>query len=79
MVIECSQCHTRFRLAEEKVKPGGTKVRCSKCKTVFTVLPPQLEPDPEPVAVPQSEISDDQEDLDFGDFNMERLPGRGGE
>lgn len=75
MVIECSQCHTRFRLAEEKVKPGGTKVRCSKCKTVFTVLPPQLEPDPEPVAVPQSEVSDDREDLDFGDFNMERLPG----
>jgi predicted Zn finger-like uncharacterized protein len=74
MVIECSQCHTRFRLADEKVKPGGTKVRCSKCKNVFKVLPPQPEPEPEPAFTPQPEVSGGGEELDFGDFNMERLP-----
>ena len=27
-----------------KLKPGGTKVRCSKCRHVFTVLPPDAAP-----------------------------------
>ncbi len=59
MIIQCEACQTRFRLAAEKVKPGGTKVRCSKCKTIFTVVPPA----PEPV----------DEAVDFGAFNMERV------
>jgi predicted Zn finger-like uncharacterized protein len=59
MIIQCEACQTRFRLAVEKVKPGGTKVRCSKCKSIFTVIPPA----PEPV----------DEVVDFGAFNMERV------
>jgi predicted Zn finger-like uncharacterized protein len=68
MVIECTACHTRFKLADDKVKPGGTKVRCSKCKQSFTVMPPEPEQAP-----PSSE-----EEIDFGEFNMERLtePGK---
>ncbi|NIQ94740.1 MAG: hypothetical protein GWN87_11400, partial [Desulfuromonadales bacterium] len=38
MVIQCSSCDTRFKLADDKLKPGGVKVRCSKCKEVFTVM-----------------------------------------
>jgi predicted Zn finger-like uncharacterized protein len=59
MIIQCEACQTRFRIAVEKVKPGGTKVRCSKCKAIFTVFPPQ----PEPA----------EDAVDFGAFNMERL------
>lgn len=59
MIVQCEACQTRFRLADEKVKPGGTKVRCSKCKEVFTVTPPE----PEPV----------EEAVDFGSFNMEKV------
>ncbi len=44
MVIQCNACQTRFRLAEEKIKPQGSKVRCSKCGEVFIVLPPALPP-----------------------------------
>jgi predicted Zn finger-like uncharacterized protein len=68
MVIECTECHTRFKLADDKVKPGGTKVRCSKCKNIFTVVPPE----PAPVLPPS------EEEIDFGEFNMERLaePGK---
>jgi predicted Zn finger-like uncharacterized protein len=40
MVIECTECRTRFRMADDKLKPGGTKVRCTKCKQIFTVHPP---------------------------------------
>jgi len=66
MVIECTACHARFKLADEKVKPGGTKVRCSKCKEVFTVMPPA--PPPAVAEPPAAE-----EEVDFGSFNMERM------
>lgn len=59
MIVQCEACQTRFRLADEKVKPGGIRVRCSKCKEVFTVTPPK----PEPV----------EEAVDFGSFNMEKV------
>lgn len=69
MVIECTECHTRFKLADDKVKPGGTKVRCSKCKHIFTVVPP----------APAPALPPDAEEIDFDEFNMERLaePGKG--
>lgn len=59
MIITCAECQARFRLADEKLKPGGTKVRCSKCKHVFTVLPLETAPP--------------EEAVDYGDFNMERV------
>lgn len=59
MIVQCEACQTRFRLADEKVKPGGIKVRCSKCKEVFTVIPPE----PEPV----------EDTVDFDSSNMEKL------
>lgn len=39
MIIKCDKCQTSFRLPDEKIKPEGTKVRCSKCKNIFTVYP----------------------------------------
>jgi predicted Zn finger-like uncharacterized protein len=51
MIIQCSACQTRFRLADDKVKETGTKVRCSRCGEVFTVLPPGPEPPGLPSAV----------------------------
>ena len=62
MIIQCMECQTRFRLADEKIKPTGTKVRCSKCKHVFTVMPPEPEP-----------AESAEESVDYGDFNMEKV------
>lgn len=59
MIVQCEACQTRFRLADEKIKPGGTKVRCSRCKEVFTVTLPE----PQPV----------EEAVDYGSFNMEKI------
>lgn len=36
MVIQCPECRTRFRLADDRIKPGGIKARCSRCKHVFS-------------------------------------------
>jgi predicted Zn finger-like uncharacterized protein len=51
MIIQCSACQTRFRLADEKLKPQGVKVRCTHCNEIFTVLPPATAV-PEPPAAP---------------------------
>lgn len=53
MVIECSSCHARFKLADDKVKESGTKVRCTKCREVFTVFPES----PPPVTLPVMTVS----------------------
>lgn len=45
MIIQCEQCQTRFKLDDAKVTEKGVKVRCAKCKNVFTVR--KQEPAPE--------------------------------
>ncbi|GAC1467400.1 MAG: DUF3426 domain-containing protein [Desulfuromonadaceae bacterium] len=37
MIIQCEKCQTRFRLDDSRVTDKGVKVRCTKCKHVFTV------------------------------------------
>jgi predicted Zn finger-like uncharacterized protein len=41
MIITCEKCATRFVLDDALIKPGGSKVRCSKCLHVFTAFPPE--------------------------------------
>src|ERR1700758_650005 len=37
MIIQCEHCKTRFRVDDSRIKPTGSKVRCSKCGNVFSV------------------------------------------
>lgn len=39
MVIQCESCRTEFNLDESLLKEEGTKVRCSRCRHVFTAYP----------------------------------------
>jgi predicted Zn finger-like uncharacterized protein len=43
MIVECSQCQTKFKISDEKIVPQGVKVRCSKCKHMFVVKPGGVE------------------------------------
>jgi predicted Zn finger-like uncharacterized protein len=45
MVVVCTSCQARFRVADEKVGPRGARVRCTKCKTVFPVGSPAPQPE----------------------------------
>ncbi|MBI4821319.1 MAG: zinc-ribbon domain-containing protein [Deltaproteobacteria bacterium] len=47
MIVQCTNCRTKFRLPDEKIGPSGTKVRCSRCGSVFLV-DRSAEPDPFP-------------------------------
>lgn len=40
MIIKCEKCDSRFNIDERILKRGGSKVRCSVCKNIFTALPP---------------------------------------
>jgi predicted Zn finger-like uncharacterized protein len=37
MIVECGECSTKFKIADEKITSRGVKVRCSKCKHLFVV------------------------------------------
>lgn len=36
MIITCKSCGTRYEINEDLVKPEGSKVRCTRCDTVFS-------------------------------------------
>ena len=40
MIITCEECDTSFNLEDSRLKPSGSKVRCSKCQRIFMVYPP---------------------------------------
>jgi predicted Zn finger-like uncharacterized protein len=48
MIVLCDRCKTQYNLNDAKVKPGETKVRCSRCQHVFTV--------PHPLTLNEEEI-----------------------
>ncbi|MFO7839027.1 MAG: DUF3426 domain-containing protein [Desulfosalsimonadaceae bacterium] len=49
MIITCEACGTSFRLQTSRVKETGSKVRCSKCRHVFVVYPPQAAAEADPL------------------------------
>ena len=78
MVIQCSACDTRFKISDDKVKSGPVKVRCSKCKEIFTVQPPEEEKitsteeaPATPVPETDSATSPSLDDVDWGSLNSD--------
>lgn len=42
MKVPCESCHSKFKLDSNRVKQTGTLVRCSNCRSVFRVYPPNI-------------------------------------
>ena len=40
MKIACDHCQASFKVDESKIRKEGSKVRCAKCKKIFTIYPP---------------------------------------
>jgi predicted Zn finger-like uncharacterized protein len=40
MIVTCASCLTKFNLDDSRIPAKGVKVRCSRCKHVFYVVPP---------------------------------------
>jgi len=46
MLVQCTGCNTTYKIADQKVPPGGVKVKCPKCRVVFLVRK-EVESEPE--------------------------------
>lgn len=58
MIIQCGQCATKFRIDDARVTEKGVKVRCAKCKHVFTVSKPiAVMPEEIAVSMPVASVS----------------------
>ncbi|MGD9227391.1 MAG: DUF3426 domain-containing protein [Desulfobacterales bacterium] len=56
MIVTCNECESSFNVNDSLVKADGSKVRCSKCKSVFLVYP---------------DTSDSEIGEDLDDFGLE--------
>jgi predicted Zn finger-like uncharacterized protein len=54
MIVVCDKCKTEYNLDDAKVRPGETKVRCSRCQNVFIV--------PHPFTLKEEEIFGEPEE-----------------
>jgi len=43
MIAACPRCSSRFRLAAERLRTEGVRLRCTRCQCVFRVYPPHTE------------------------------------
>jgi predicted Zn finger-like uncharacterized protein len=50
MIVACQGCSKRFVLDGKLVKPGGSRVRCSRCGAIFRVYPEDTWAGPEAAA-----------------------------
>lgn len=40
MVIECAACLRKFKLDESRLRPDGSRLKCTKCGNIFRAFPP---------------------------------------
>ncbi len=65
MIIQCDQCDRKFRVDNAKIKPPGSRVRCSKCGNVFFVEKKETAKSPEKSAeAPPSNLDNLQVDTE---------------
>lgn len=74
MLVQCPECVTKYNFDEDKIAVTGSKVRCTRCSHVFTVFPPEPEPEAAPAAgpVPDAETEQTLEDDLAAMFGEER-------
>jgi predicted Zn finger-like uncharacterized protein len=54
MIVQCEICGAKYNIEDAKITSKGVKVRCAKCKHVFSVEPPSLTPPPPQTQQPQT-------------------------
>jgi predicted Zn finger-like uncharacterized protein len=67
MIITCASCLTRFNLDDHRIPSKGAKVRCSRCRHVFLVLPAHETKE-------EAKHGDDQEELTGPSQKEVKLP-----
>lgn len=60
MIIQCGTCNTQFNVDEGRLRPEGSRVRCSVCKSVFVAYPTKRGGPPEEEAAPPWRVAPDE-------------------
>jgi len=70
MIVQCEVCQAKYNLEDSKITPEGVKVRCAKCKNIFTVTPTTATPPtpPSPPTPPPPKPAGDDFLEDFESF-----------
>ncbi len=68
MLVQCPECTTKYNLDESKIGHDGSKVRCTRCKNVFTVFRPIENSEPEVVSDTPPEAKGAGEEPSRDDF-----------
>ncbi|MGD9053776.1 MAG: zinc-ribbon domain-containing protein, partial [Desulfobacterales bacterium] len=67
MIVTCNECDSSFNVDDHLLKDTGSKVRCSKCSSVFVVYPesaaPELDQGTEDLALEMDDELPDLEDM----------------
>jgi len=40
MIVACPGCSARYKIEPDRLRPGGVRLRCTRCEAVFRVSPP---------------------------------------
>jgi predicted Zn finger-like uncharacterized protein len=66
MIITCDECNSSFSVSDSQIKDTGSKVRCSKCNSIFVAYPQSTE-DIEGHETAEKELTLDSEDQMLGE------------
>ena len=80
MIVHCEGCESGFHVDEHLIKPTGSKLRCSKCRHVFTAYPPApADEAEEPLtlgdALPATETAPGPAEMSDIDFKLDEVFG----
>ncbi len=75
MVIICPECTTKFKINPGRIPAGGSKVRCARCKAVFSVTKEVEAAIPEQEVVAEPPLQTEQEETlnSSTEFSYERF------
>lgn len=74
MILQCPNCQTRFRVADEKVPAKGVRIRCARCATVFRAMRKEKTLTPAPPAAPPASSTPGPSFDPFDDFAPQEEP-----
>ena len=63
MIVTCERCATQFQLDDSRVPARGVRVRCSRCKAAFRVVPPGQRAAEEMAELSRRAREDSQEEI----------------
>jgi predicted Zn finger-like uncharacterized protein len=75
MIVQCEICQTKYNIEDSKITPQGVRVRCAKCKHIFSAKPSSLPPPPPPPPPTPEPVGDDflQDFESFEKFHKDLL------